>query len=122
LTAHRIELVDDAGVVRARLAVEGGSAGLFLLDADGRRRGALVHDESQTALFIFDEHGSVRVGAAQFAHGGGGFALHGASGRGGAVLYLKDASGSLTMYDTEGEIVARFPSQPPEVAPPEDDR
>lgn len=51
--------------------------------------------------------GDTRVGAAQFAHGGGGYALHGPGGRGAAVLYLKD-EGSLTMYDADGAVAARF--------------
>ena len=47
---------------------------------------------------------------AQFAHGGGGVALHGPRDKGAAVLYYKGA-GSLTMYDEAGKVVARVPQQ-----------
>ena len=55
-----------------------------------------------------DETGGTRLGAAQFAHGGGGYALHGPEMKGAAVLYLK-GEGSLSMYDAEGELTDRFP-------------
>lgn len=54
--------------------------------------------------------GDTRLGAAQFAHGGGGYALHGPGGRGAAVLYLS-GDGSLTIYDAEGGVTARFPER-----------
>jgi len=102
LRAGRFELVDEQGRVLAELAVDDeGSAGFFLRDTAARVRAALVHDDQQTGLFLFDEEGTVRVGAAQYAHGGGGFALHGPESAGGAVLYLK-GEGSLTFYDAEG--------------------
>ena len=85
LQARRIQLVDDQGRVRIDLR----------------------HDAEETGMFILDDAGDTRVGAAQFAHGGGGYALHGPGGRGAAVLYLK-GEGSLTMYDEDGEVVARF--------------
>lgn len=78
-----------------------------LVDAEGRIRIDLRHDEEETGMFILDDAGDTRVGAAQFAHGGGGYALHGPGGRGAAVLYLKD-EGSLTMYDADGAVAARF--------------
>lgn len=79
-----------------------------LVDADDRVRIDLRHDEEETGLFILDDAGDTRLGAAQFAHGGGGYALHGSGGRGAAVLYLK-GDGSLTMYDPDGAVTARFP-------------
>jgi hypothetical protein len=84
--AQRFQLVDDTGHV--------------WID--------LKHDSAETAIFLFDDSGTVRVGVAQFAHGGGGFALHGPQSRGAAVLYLRD-QGSLTFYDADGEATARFP-------------
>jgi len=79
-----------------------------LVDDTGHVWIDLKHDSAETAIFLFDDRGTVRVGVAQFAHGGGGFALHGPEGRGAAVLYLKD-QGSLTLYDSTGQATARFP-------------
>jgi hypothetical protein len=81
-----------------------------IVDAEGRVRMQLKHDSEETGLFILDEFGDRRLGAAQFAHGGG-FALHGPEAKGAAVLYLR-GDGSLTFYDEAGEVVNRFPSQP----------
>lgn len=78
-----------------------------LVDAEGRVRIDLRHDDEETGMFILDDAGDTRLGAAQFAHGGGGYALHGPGGRGAAVLYLK-GEGSLTMYDEDGDVVARL--------------
>lgn len=113
IVTRRLELVDDAGVVRARLGIDAdGSAGLFLLAPDGRNRAALIDDASQTALYIFDDDETVRIGVAQFAHGGGGVALHGEDGRGGAVLYLAGGAGSLAFYDEDGGTRFRIPERP----------
>jgi hypothetical protein len=79
-----------------------------IVDGQGRVRIDLRHDETETGMFILDENGDTRLGAAQFAHGGGGYALHGPGGRGAAVLYLK-GGGSLTLYDEDGGVVSRFP-------------
>jgi len=81
-----------------------------IVDAEGAVRIDLRHDEEETGLFIQDGDGDTRLGAAQFAHGGGGYALHGPGGRGAAVLYLR-GDGSLTMYDPEGGVTARFPEE-----------
>ncbi|KPJ86392.1 MAG: hypothetical protein AMS18_15690 [Gemmatimonas sp. SG8_17] len=86
--AHRIQLVDGSGHVRIDLR----------------------HDTTETGLFILDESGGTRIGVAQFAHGGGGFALHGPDMKGAAVLYLK-GQGSLTFYDETGEVTHRIPNQ-----------
>jgi hypothetical protein len=80
-----------------------------IVDADDRVRIDLRHDDEETGLFILDANGDTRLGAAQFAHGGGGYALHGPGGRGAAVLYLR-GEGSLTMYETDGTVAARFPA------------
>ena len=79
-----------------------------LVDADDRVRIDLRHDDEETGLFIMDDEGDTRLGAAQFAHGGGGYALHGPGGRGAAVLYLR-GEGSLTMYEDDGTITAHCP-------------
>lgn len=88
-------------VVRAR-TVE-------IVDDAGRVRMELTHDTSGTRLYVHDDAGDVRIGVAQFAHGGGGVALHGPGGRGAAVLYLK-GTGSLTLYDSAGTVAARWPA------------
>lgn len=109
LRVRRVEIVDGEGRVRAELAIDAdGSAGVFLKDDQGRLRGCFVHDASQTGMFALDDGGQIRVGAAQFAHGGGGFALHGPEGKGSAVLYLK-GDGSLTFFDADGGVRRRIP-------------
>ena len=87
LAAERFELVDDKGRLRAEIGIdEDGSAGFFVLDLGGRVRASVTHDDAQAAMYLRDEAGTIRVGAAQFAHGGGGFALHGDESKRGAVL------------------------------------
>jgi len=101
--------VDAAGALAADQVVPLISARrIQVVDDQGRVRVDLHHDQEETGLFILDEQGDTRVGAAQFAHGGGGYALHGPGGRGAAVLYLK-GEGSLTMYDGDGAVASRFP-------------
>ncbi len=85
-----------------------------VVDANGLVRIDLWHDSTGTGMFIKDTTGQARVGAAQFSHGGGGYALHGPAGKGGAVLYLK-GRGTLTMFDSAGTVTARFPE--PAAAP-----
>lgn len=80
-----------------------------LVDGQGRVRIELRHNEEETGLFIMDEAGDTRLGAAQFAHGGGGYALHGPNMKGAAVLYLA-GEGSLSIYDSLGSRTARFPA------------
>ncbi len=91
-------------VVRARR--------IQLVDAADRVRIDLRHDSTETGLFIADDAEDTRIGVAQFAHGGGGVALHGPGGRGAVVLYLK-RDGSLTVYDTTGVVVVRVPAVTP---------
>lgn len=114
LRAERFELVEPDGDVRAALRIaEDGAPSLVLLDDSGAVRASLVHDEEETALYIHDDHGKVRVGMAQFANGGGGLALHGAESRGSAVLYMADGRGRLTFYDVEGKVVGELPGARP---------
>jgi len=88
------------------------AARIQLVDEEGRVWIDLRHDSTETGIFVLDAAGDTRVGIAQFAHGGGGVALHGPATRGAAVLYLKER-GTLTMYDTTGAITARFPATAP---------
>ena len=107
LRARAIKVVDGDGTVRARLSTQGdGGSALYLYDTSARRRVGLLHDDDQTALYLYDGSGDTRVGAAQFAHGGGGFALHGPDARGSAVLYYKE-DGSLTFFDADGKVQRR---------------
>ena len=109
LRSQRIELVNAKGAVRAILGTDAdGSTGLFIHDPAGNLRLSLTHDTDQSALFIHDEEGTVRIGIAQFAHGGGGVALHGAESKGAAVLYPKEG-GSLSFFDKEGKATTRIP-------------
>lgn len=111
LRARRIALVDAEGRVRAELGIDpDGSAGLFVRDVEGRPRAMVVHDEQQSALYLLDQEGTIRLGSAQFAHGGGGYALHGPGSKGGAVLYLK-GDGSLTFYGEDGTVQERIPAE-----------
>jgi hypothetical protein len=98
--------------VQARLAATPQGPELQLLDADGVARATLGHGAEGTALYLRDTQGTTRVRVAQFAHGGGGFALHGEESKGGAALYLKSGNGTLTFYRADGTVVSRVPSQP----------
>ncbi len=110
LKARRFVLVDGKGLARAEIKIDDGCAGFYVLDAAQKTRVSLTHDSSQTALFLWDGAGHVRVGAAQFAHGGGGFTLHGPESKGAAALYLK-GKGSLSFYDAEGHRTHRVPEK-----------
>ena len=110
LRAERIEIVDAHGNVKTVLGTDKeGANGLFVFDDSGVARLSLTQDKEQSALFIYDEKGTTRIGVAQFAHGGGGLALHGADSKGAAVLYYK-TSGSLSFYSTDGNVLTRIPS------------
>jgi len=108
IRATRFELVDGEGRVRGELCFREGAPVFSLLDETGQERLSLNHDDGGTALFIRDSGGVIRLGAAHFAHGGGGFALHGPDSNGAAVLYF-DESGSLGFYDADGNITLRLP-------------
>lgn len=109
LRAQRIEVLDADGRARVVLAVSDGEPVVEILDAEGVSRASLADGPEGTALYIRDAEGVTRVGVAQFAHGGGGVALHGPEAKGAAVLYLA-GEGSLTFYGEEGEVLARFPA------------
>lgn len=108
LKAGRFELIDSNGRVRAEMALQDNQPVFAIKDENGRNRLEIKHDADETAVFIRDETGTIRVGAAQFAHGGGGFALHGPESKGAAVLYYK-GRGSLSFFDEDGKTVLRFP-------------
>lgn len=110
LRASRFELVDEEGRLRGELALRDGDPVLSLFDREGQARLTLNHDAGGTALLIRDQAGVVRLGAAQFSHGGGDFALHRAESKGAAVLYYDD-SGSLTFYDHDGDSTLRLPEE-----------
>lgn len=90
-----------------------GSPGLYLKDSNGVKRAALFHADDATGPYIMDADGVTRIGIAQFAHGGGGVALHGPESKGAAVLYLKD-EGSLRFFDSEGVVTHQVVAQKPE--------
>ncbi|NQU49747.1 MAG: hypothetical protein HQ519_13935 [Planctomycetes bacterium] len=109
--AFRFEMVDADGSIQAALGTDAdGSTGLFVYDQQNVVRLSLTHDPSQSALFVTDAEGTVRIGIAQFAHGGGGVALHGPQSKGAVVLYHKE-SGSLAFYDSEGNATERVPAK-----------
>ena len=113
--AGSIQLLDPAGHVVAELAIRDDKPGLYLTDDNGKTRVALFHADDATGLYINDQDEVTRVGIAQFAHGGGGVALHGPESRGAAVLYFKD-SGSLRFFDAAGKVtnaIAATPQVPP---------
>lgn len=107
--ARSLTLVNGSDQTYAELKMTEDGPGLFLRDPGGVARLSLVHNEDETALYIRDADDQVRIGVAQFAHGGGGVALHGEAARGAAVLYFKE-QGSLTFYDLDGNVVTRIPS------------
>lgn len=102
------ELVDEEGRVRAALKLEDGQPLMVFSDAEGQERMQLFHGNEATGVYVLDEAGTPRIGIAQFAHGGGGVALHGPESKGAAVLYLK-GSGSLRFFDTEGKLTLSVP-------------
>ena len=116
IQASAVQLLDPAGQVVAELAIRDRNPGLYLTDAKGKTRLALFHSDDATGLYINDEDEVTRIGVAQFAHGGGGVALHGPESRGAAVLYFKQ-SGSLLFFDADGEVTSAVSAQP---QPPDD--
>lgn len=108
IRARSFALIDAEGRAYAELKMTDEGPGLYLLDSVGVARVSLVHSQEETALYLRDADDQVRVGVAQFAHGGGGVALHGAAAKGAAVLYFK-GEGSLTFYDSEGNVIERSP-------------
>jgi len=111
LRTTELQLIDAAGQRLAQLAPVAGGAALTLYDSAGRARLRLFHDTAQTALFLHDTTQTIRVGLAQFNHGGGGLALHGPHSRGAAVLYFK-SRGTLTFYGDSGQHLYQVPERP----------
>lgn len=109
--ANAFELTDASGRVRAELAIRDGAAGLFVMDDGGGERVRLWHGADATGLYIVDDTGTTRIGVAQFAHGGGGVALHGPGSAGAAVLYLK-GDGSLRFFDADGNVTNAVLARP----------
>lgn len=106
--ARGFQIIDEAGTVRGELTMGDDGPELRLHDERGRERLSLSQTNEDTALYIKDALGTTRVGIAQFAHGGGGVALHGPESKGAAVLYLKE-TGSLRFFGTDGEVTLRIP-------------
>ena len=105
--ARALQLIDADRVVRAELAFKDGHPGLFLKDEDGLDRLLALHEPEATGLYVADKSGTTRIGVAQFAHGGGGVALHGPGSKGAAVLYFKEGA-SLRFYDRDGKVVGEL--------------
>jgi hypothetical protein len=99
-----LQLLNTDGEVSAELAVRAGYPGLYLMDNQHKTRLALFHAEDGTGLSINDASETTRIGIAQFAHGGGGVALHGADSKGALVLYYKK-DGSLRFFDPQGKVI-----------------
>jgi hypothetical protein len=116
MRATAFHLVDESGKVRAKLAFHDGAPGVFILDEEGRERLLAIHDAERTGLYLNDADGTTRVGVAQFAHGGGGIALHGAESKGATVLYHK-RRGSLTFFDNAGGVTNQVLAIPPPAGP-----
>ena len=110
LQAELFQLVDGQGTVHGELRMNAEGPALVLFDDEGNPRVDLFHDREATALYLKDEDGQPRVGSAYFAHGGGGFALHGPDGGGTSVLYMQGAGpGRLSYYDSTGTEIHRYP-------------
>lgn len=112
IRAGSFKLVDGKGVARAEFAIKDDNPGLVFLDESGTDRIKIFHDQDGTGLYISDGDGTTRIGIAQFAHGGGGVALHGPESKGAVVLYFKD-QGSLRFFDTEGNVTNKVMATPP---------
>lgn len=112
IRARSLEVVNEEGRVQARLSSSSRGATLELLDEAGVTRLSLGHGPEDTALYIKDGQGTTRIGVAQFAHGGGGVAIHGEESKGAAVLYLKKGKGSLSFYAEDGTVLHRLPDGP----------
>lgn len=112
ISATRFSLVSDSGLLLASLYLTAeGEPRLEFYDAGGIPRLSLEHGSAGTALYLRDGSGTTRIGAAQFPHGGGGFAIHGEESEGATVLYMSDGHGRLSFYSRDGRVIE-------EVAPP----
>lgn len=113
LRATSVDLLDANGKTIAVLGDMDGKTGLFLLDEKSVPRVSLFHAEDADGLYIDDGEGATRIGVAQFAHGGGGLALHGPGSLGATVLYYKE-KGSLRFFDRDGNVVNQITETNPE--------
>lgn len=113
--ASGFQLIAEDGIVRAELILEDGQPVLNLKDENGVDRVALFHRAEASGLYVSDAEGVTRIGVAQFAHGGGGVALHGPDSKGAAVLYLKN-TGSLRFFDGEGKVTNQVLAAPAEAS------
>jgi len=104
LRTEALHLVTPDGDMVAQLETRDGYPLLVLKDENGTERVSLFHNAEGSGLYIADETATTRVGVAQFAHGGGGVALHGKDGKGALVLYFKSA-GSLRFFGDDGEVI-----------------
>lgn len=109
--ATAFQLLDKDGAVRAELVTRNGSPGLYLKDKSGLDRVAVFDEPDGSGVYVMDTEGVTRIGLAQFAHGGGGLALHGRQSEGAAVLYLKQA-GSLRFFDKNGQVTNQVLAAP----------
>lgn len=113
LRATTVELLDANGNPVAVLGAMDGRTGLFLLDEELVPRVSLFHAKDADGLYIDDGEGATRIGVAQFAHGGGGLALHGPGSLGATVLYYKE-KGSLRFFDRDGNVVREISGTGPQ--------
>ncbi|MDH3533736.1 MAG: hypothetical protein OEO82_12465, partial [Gammaproteobacteria bacterium] len=104
LRAEAFELVTSDGTVVAVLESRKGYPTLALKDEAGVDRVSLFHGAEGSGLYVLDGAATTRIGIAQFAHGGGGVALHGAESKGALVMYYKK-SGSVRFFDHAGTII-----------------
>ena len=104
LRTEALELVTPNGDIVAHLESKDGYPVFVLQDESGVERVRLFHDTEGSGLYISDESATTRIGIAQFAHGGGGVALHGADSKGALVMYFKN-NGSLRFFNHEGEVI-----------------
>ncbi len=104
LRLSSLEMVDANGNTVGLLGQKDGRTGLFLMDEASVPRVSVFHADDADGLYIDDGQGVTRIGVAQFAHGGGGVALHGPDSQGAAVLYYKD-KGSLRFFNKDGKVV-----------------
>lgn len=111
LAAHAFQLKGADGATRAEITIRDGEVGLFILDEGGRDRLAATYNQEGVGLYLKDASGHSRVGLAQFAHGGGGLALHGPDAKGAAVLYFKE-QGSLRFFDAHGRVTHQVMASP----------
>ncbi len=110
--AQGFQLVNKNNQVLAGLELEQDFPQLYLTDLAGNKRLVATHNDDGSHIFLKDQTGTTRVGIAQFAHGGGGFALHGEQSKGAAVLYLKETA-SLRFFDQAGNVIQHIKAKAP---------